>query len=116
MQGDEARLHHALEAAEKILLHAADESPASLRADERLQFTLVHLLEILGEACNHISSPCKAGHPEVPWQDVVDMRHRLIHGYFDINLDIVWNTVQDAVPRLRRQLQAVLDAERLGPS
>ena len=58
--GDPVRLRHAVEAADKILAHASGETPETLRADERLQFTLVHLLEILGEACNHVSGSVKA--------------------------------------------------------
>jgi uncharacterized protein with HEPN domain len=106
--GDHERLRHAIEAADKIQAHSEGESLESLRANERLQFTLVRPLEILGEACNHVSKPTRVANPAIPWQDVVSMRHRLIHGYFDINLEIVWDTAVTAVPPLRDQLADAL--------
>ena len=62
----------------------------------------------MGEAAGRVSAAARVEWPEIPWQDIVAMRHRLIHGYFDIDLDIVWNTVRDDLPPLAEQLEKAL--------
>jgi uncharacterized protein with HEPN domain len=68
-------------------------SRGDLDTDPMLSLSLVRLLEIIGEAARGISGPFRAAHPEVAWNKMAGMRDRLIHGYFDVNLDIVWETV-----------------------
>lgn len=70
--------------------------------------SLVKDIEIMGEAAGRVSAAARVEWPEIPWQDIVAMRHRLIHGYFDIDLDIVWNTVRDDLPPLAEQLEKAL--------
>jgi uncharacterized protein with HEPN domain len=73
-----------------------------------LNLSLVRLLEVIGEATRGISPSFRTGHPEVPWEKMVGMRDRLIHGYFDINLDVVWETVTKDLPPLIDQLERIL--------
>ncbi len=77
--------------------------------DERLAFTLIHLLEIVGEACNQVSREFQEAHPEVPWRKAIALRHRLTHGYFDVDLDIVWDTVTKRMPELILSLEKCLE-------
>jgi uncharacterized protein with HEPN domain len=65
-----------------------------------LVHSLVRYLEIIGEAAARISDEGKATMPQLPWNSIVGMRNRLIHAYFDINLDIVWQTVKEELPEL----------------
>jgi len=58
------------------------------------------LVEIVGEAAKHVSRDLRESHPQVPWSAAARMRDRLVHHYFDINLDVPWNTVTDDLPRL----------------
>ena len=79
-------------------------------ADKRTQQAVVMSLIILGEAAAKVMdgyAEFTRAHPEVPWRSMRGMRNRIAHGYFDINLDVVWDTVQTALPPLLLQLLAV---------
>ena len=97
-----------LEAALKATEFAAGQSRSSLDADEKLTLALVHLLEILGEAAGKVSQGFRQQHPEIPWNRVSGIRNRLIHGYFDIDLDIVWETITTRLPELISQLKKLV--------
>jgi len=75
---------------------------------------LVKAIEIIGEATYQVSESTRAEVPGIPWEDIVGMRHRLVHAYFDINLDILWRTVQDDLPPLVSALEAVLAKDEPG--
>ena len=73
--------------------------------DDRLY--LGHL-QIMGEAVKKISADTRAAHPEVPWKDIAAMRHRVVHDYFGVSLEIVWDVVKTHLPPLRERLAAIL--------
>ena len=73
-----------------------------------LQFALVRALEIVGEAAARISEPTRTGHPEIPWTAIIGMRNRLVHGYFDVDLEIVWRTATESLPALIVTLESLL--------
>jgi len=87
-------------------------------ADKRTQQAVIMSLIIIGEAATKVMGgyvEFTQAHPEVPWRSMRGMRNRIAHGYFDINLDVVWDTVQAALPELLKQLPAVrLDASNEG--
>lgn len=97
---DRIRLRHLTEAATKAIDFSTNKKRADLDHDELLSLALKKLVEIVGEAAKYVSSKLKATNPEVPWAAAARMRDRLIHHYFDINLDILWQTVTDDLPRL----------------
>lgn len=69
-------------------------------------------IEIIGEAASKVSPETCAELAEVPWPDIVGIRNRLIHAYFDVNLDILWSTIQRSLPDLIRKLEvAVLEPD-----
>lgn len=79
-------------------------------ADKRSQQAVVMSFIIIGEAATKVMdgyAKFTQAHPEVPWRSMRNMRNRMAHGYFDINLDVVWETVQEWLPALLRQLPAV---------
>jgi len=109
MQKDDAvRFRHMLDAVREAQAFAAVRSRSDLDHDRMLLLALVKDIEIIGEAAGRISAAAKLEWPQIPWQDIVATRHRLIHGYFDIDLDIVWNTVRDDLPPLADQLEKAL--------
>jgi uncharacterized protein with HEPN domain len=78
--------------------------------DKRTQQAVIMSLIILGEAATKAMDgypEFAQAHPEVPWRSMRGMRNRIAHGYFDINLDMVWDTVQTALPELLKQLPSV---------
>ena len=69
-------------------------------SETRLQDSVIRRLEVIGEAAGRISTQFREQHPEIPWHDMIGMRNRMIHGYDDVDLEIVWNTVQRRLPEL----------------
>ena len=109
MRRDDAiRMRHMLDAAQEAISFARGPKRVDLDSNRMLVLSLVKSIEIIGEAATKISEDCRNEHPEIPWKYIVTMRNRLIHGYFDINLDIVWKTVTEELPPLAVDLQKAL--------
>lgn len=112
MRRDDAiRLRHMLDAAEEAMTFAQGRSRADLDADRQLVLSLVKEIEIIGEAGYQLSQETRESLPEIPWEDIIGMRHRLVHAYFDINLDILWRTVQGDLPALVLSLRQKMPLE-----
>lgn len=82
---------------------------AAFQDDEFLQPALIREVEVIGEASTHVSPQFKEAHANWPWRQMRAMRNELIHGYANINLAMVWNTVRDDLPELMRLLSEALD-------
>jgi len=108
LKSDRARLQHILEAARKALELSAGRSRADMNTDDALRFALIHLLELDGEAATGVSSGLRQAEPGIPWAKTIALRNRLIHGYFDVDLDIVWDTIQTRLPGLIEAVEAVV--------
>jgi uncharacterized protein with HEPN domain len=109
---DAAHLGDMLEACRRSVEKISGRSRNDLDNDEDLAIVLSHWLRLIGESSRLLSQKLKDEHPEVPWIDIQGMRHRIVHDYRHIDLDIVWRTVTERVPDLTRQLEAMLqDAE-----
>ena len=72
------------------------------------QYAVLRGLEIIGEATKNLSKELRAKHREVPWREIADMRDKLIHGYFGVNLELVWVTIKNKLPELENQILKVL--------
>ena len=107
MKDDQAYLGHVLEALERILVYAQD-GEESFRKDLRTQDAIIRNLQVLGEAVKKLSAETRTTHPEVPWRDIAGMRDRVVHDYFGISLDIVWDVIKNHVPPLRDKLRKLL--------
>ena len=101
---DPARLQHMLDAALKAIQFLKGRDRGDLDTDEQLTLSLTRLLEIVGEAAGKVSEQGRQAYPGIPWPQVVGMRNRLIHGYFEVDLDEIWRTVQEDLPLLIGQL------------
>ena len=88
-RNDETRLRHILDAVREAVAFSEGRSRGDLDKNRMLSLSLVRLLEIIGEASRGISEEFRLGNPEVAWKKMTGMRDRLIHGYFDVNLDVV---------------------------
>ncbi len=105
---ERVRVRHMLDAAKKAVAFTQSRSRADLDTDEMLALALVRLLEIIGEAAKYVPQDIKAAGSAVPWSQIARTRDRLIHGYFNVNLQIVWDIVTDELPPLVKALEAVL--------
>jgi len=79
--------------------------------DTKLQDSVVRRLEIIGEAAGRIPADFRERHPTLPWRDMMDMRNRLIHGYDDVDMDLVWDTVQRHIPHLVSTLESMISPD-----
>ncbi len=105
---DSARLRHMLDAVRKATEFAHGRSRTDLDTDEMLQLALIRLIEVLGEAAKGVSPGCRQTHPEIPWKQIAGTRDRLVHGYFDVDLDIVWEIVSADLPALLAALEKII--------
>lgn len=108
MRPEVERVRDMLEAVERIERYAAY-GRVRFDADELVQTWVVHHLQVIGEAARTLTPEFRGAHPEVPWRDIVGMRHILVHRYFGIDLDAVWSVVEEGIPELRRTLTSILD-------
>ena len=108
---DPVRLRHMLEAARKAAAFVKDRTRADLDHEEQLALALVRLLEVVGEAAKSVSVTCRQQHPTIAWKDIAGTRDRLIHGYFDVDLDIVWQIVAADLPVLIAELERIVPSE-----
>ena len=108
---DLVRLRHLRDAAQEAVRFTAGRSRSDLETDRLLNLALIRLLEIIGEAARAVSPALRQAHPEIPWRQMVGMRDRLIHGYFDVDLDIVWETVTQDLPALIFHLEQIIPPE-----
>lgn len=105
---DLIRVRHMVDAVREALVFAQGKSRTELEHDRMLALAIIKELEIIGEAAAKVSTEARDAYPAIPWTDIIGMRNRLIHGYFDIDLDLVWNTVTDDLDHLLRQLEAIV--------
>lgn len=108
-------LDHIRQAATDACSFVEGQDKADFLADKRNQQAVILSLMIIGEAATKLLQSYGdflARHPEVPWSSMKGMRNRLAHGYFDINLEVVWETVSKALPNLLEKIPAVLDDAR----
>jgi uncharacterized protein with HEPN domain len=103
-------LDHILQAIGRIDRYTEDMTEAAFAQDERTQDAVIRNLEIVGEASRNIARhhpEFAASHCDVPWEIAYEMRNALAHGYFKVDLKIVWNTIQKDLPRLEQQILAL---------
>ncbi len=110
-KSDFVRIQHTLDAAHKIREFIQGKNRVDLESDDLLSFAVVRALEIVGEAVKQISDDVKKAHPQIEWAEIGAARNRLIHGYFDVDLDIVWAIVTKDIPRLISKLERIVETD-----
>lgn len=107
MRDDRERLLDILEAIERIDRYATRGRDV-FDEDELIQSWITVQLQIIGEAAARITTDLRDAHPEVPWRQIIGMRNVLAHGYFDIDLDIVWSVVEFDLDELSSQIRSMV--------
>ena len=108
MRTDLERLADVREAIDRIEKYAMRGRHA-FDHDELIQTWIVHHVQIIGEACGLVSEVFKASHPEIPWKKITGMRNVLVHHYFGIDEDLVWDAVERELPDLKKAIEASLE-------
>lgn len=101
-----------LDAARKAHNFLSDRSRQDFADDERLSLSVIHLLEIVGEAAKRVSEEFRRAHPEIPWTEAAKTRDRLAHGYMSVDLQVVWRIVTDDLPPLISSLETLVGRSR----
>ncbi|MDF1527434.1 MAG: DUF86 domain-containing protein [bacterium] len=101
---DSLRLGHMLELAREAMEILGDRALDALFADRVLQLALLHLVGVIGEAAAKVTEEGRKTRPGIPWRDVVGMRNRLIHGYDEVDLKVLYDTIRYDLPELVREL------------
>ena len=107
---DATRLRHMLDHAAEALAMAEGRTRTDLDADRQFSLAIVRLMEIVGEAAARVSAPTRAAHPGIAWPQIIAFRNRLIHGYDEVDFDILWRILCDDLPPLIDRLRGVTDA------
>lgn len=105
---DRVRLTHVLAAAREALDFARGRSRADLDSQPMFRRAVVHCVQEIGEAAARVSDETRALAPRVPWMQIVGMRHRLVHAYFSVNADLVWEVLQRDLDPLVVELEKLL--------
>jgi uncharacterized protein with HEPN domain len=111
MWRDDAYLLDVLIAARKVLRYSAGFSWESFREDDRTQDAVMRNIQIIGEAARKLSEQFRGEHPEIPWNEILGMRNRLVHEYGRILVEKVWETVVEDIPALVRQIEPLVPPE-----
>jgi len=110
-KSDRTHVRHMLDAAREAMRSASQRTRSDLDTDLVWTLGLVKCIEIIGEAAARIGTETKERNPHIPGAQIVAMRNRLVHLYFDIDLDQVWNAVTEDLPPLVAELQKLLEKD-----
>lgn len=108
LEANRIRIQHMLDAIREAFSFIQGKDRTHLDTDRMLVLSLLKELEILGEAASKVSLSFRNQQPEIPWEIIIGTRNRLIHGYFDIDLDIIWKTVSQDLTPLAELLEKIL--------
>jgi uncharacterized protein with HEPN domain len=107
MKNDQVYLEHILEAIDKIEGFIQGITKLDFDQNVMIQDAIIRNIEIIGEATKKLSKQLTQSHPDIPWQDMAGMRDKLIHDYLDVDLDVVWKTVEVDLPLLKKMISGI---------
>ena len=105
--GDKIRLQHILDAIDEIENYLQDVDYAQFAQNSMMRFACLKQLEIVGEACNHLTTEIMERYQDVEWAQIIGMRNVFIHEYFGVDLNLVWDIIQTDLPDLKMKIQAI---------
>lgn len=112
-KADHVYIGHILDTARKALARVQGLTRTDFDADEDLRLALAHLVQVIGEAARGVSQETRLKMPEVPWQEIVGMRHKIVHDYMNVDEDLVWEVVQGDLAPLVAHLAPLLPPDVL---
>lgn len=106
---DKGRLAHILQATSNISTFLEGKTAEDFLMNQMLYFAVVKNMEIIGEASYILTQEFRENHPETSWKDIINMRHILVHGYYQVDSRIVWQTIVNDLPLLKKQISGYID-------
>jgi len=110
-KGDSVYLRHILDAISRIEEYTQGVTYEQFMENHLIQDGVIRQIEIIGESTKRLSGGIREKYTEIPWKDIAGMRNKLIHDYFGVDLDAVWDTVERDIPFLRRKVKEILERE-----
>lgn len=108
---DNVYLGHMLDMARKAVARVQDKSHDEYEADEDLRMVVAHLVQTIGEAAGRVSPVTCDAHPDIPWKQIRGIRNRIVHGYMDVDYDILWEVTTRHLPPLIAALEKIVPPE-----
>ena len=109
---DKNRLEHMLQAIERICRYTKGKNFEDFIADDMMYYAVVKNIEILGEASNMLNEEFRQAHPKTPWKQVNGMRNYIVHEYFQVDNNVVWDVITNDLPVLEQQIKEYLTEEK----
>ena len=106
--GDKQRLTHILEAVSEIESYIFNQTFEEFQNNSMMRFAAIKQIEIIGEASNYLSEELKNNFPEIEWRKIVGLRHILVHEYFGIDAELIWQIVKTDIPNLKSKVEMIL--------
>ena len=110
-QPDDAALLDMLVLAKSVLRRVEGLSREDFERDEDIQIVLTHLIQTIGEAASQSSQTLRAKYPQIPWHEIIGMRHRIVHDYLNVLPEIIWDTAHKDIPSLILALEAIVSLQ-----
>ncbi len=107
--GDKARILHIIDAIREIEFYNKNANFRKFETTSIIRFASIKQLEIIGEAANRISGELKKSHPNIQWQRIIGLRNILIHEYFGVDAKVVWDIIQNDIPKLKTGILNISD-------
>lgn len=107
-------LHHILDEADFLSSKVGDFTQAQFIRDETAKRAFVRSIEIIGEATKQVPKEIRQRYPDVEWRAMASMRDKVIHHYFGVDYEIVWDVALNKIPKLRQQIEFILEQEKSG--
>jgi uncharacterized protein with HEPN domain len=107
--GDRQRLLHMLEAIDEIQSYTASTDLESFLSNSMMRFACIKQIEIIGEAANLVTAETKALFTDLEWKQIIGMRHILVHEYFGVDFDLIWQVIIDDLPELKQKVRQAIE-------
>jgi len=99
---------HILDSSQKVIKFSNNKTVDDLKSDDMLYYAILKCVEIIGEASTKITPETRSQYDDIPWKDIIAMRNRLVHGYFSVDYQILWNVVVKKIPELITSISKIL--------
>jgi len=111
LKDDAVYVGHMLDMACQARELVASRTRADYDTDLALRLALAHLVQTIGEAARRVSPQLQQKHPDVPWRNIVGIRHKVVHDYFYVDYDIIWDVVTNDLPWLMSKLESIVEPD-----